>query len=536
MISTQSPMEMHSGIAMALGLQYSQVSVRVPSVGGAFGGKTGISVFVAAAAALAARATRLPVRVALSREQDSAMFGKRHPYYGQWQIAIDPGRADPDRRGIIRGLVNRMWGDGGAFYDCSFVVSDCMMTRADNAYRIGNWQAQIDVCRTNTAPSTAFRAFGDIQSKLMFETAIEDAAFTIGMRPEEVREKNLYERGDVTPFGQSQPYCYMREVWAYLKQVSEYETQLRKVREFNAANRWRKRGIAMIPVKYASGYNLAMLEQSAAMAAVYQSDGSVVVHQGGVEMGQGLLTQAQQVAAYVLNLPLDMIDVRDPTTAVIPNPSSTGASTGTTYAAEGTRRVCERLRARLTEFGYSLLKERGDAWCRQQGVDFWNYGLAGWNTEVKTTGSATAKLIWQNLVSHAYQARVSLVASITEALPGGEAPATGLTFKPADQQPHIPGYTSAPGTSEEVDQFLGFTYSAACSVVEVDILTGESKVIRSDVAYDMGWSMNPALDVGQVEGAFVQGIGYVTSEQLVVQPDGPDAGRLNTPNTWEYKL
>ena len=536
-VSTQSPMEMHAAIAMALGLQYSQVTVRVPSVGGAFGGKTGISLFVAAAAALAARQTRLPVRVALSREQDSAMFGKRHPYYGQYQIALDTGEADPARRGIIRGLVNRMWGDGGAFYDCSFIVSDCIMTRADNAYRVDNWQAQIDVCRTNTAPSTAMRSFGDVQSKVMFESAIDAAAFSIGMRAEEVRELNLYQRGDVTPFGQSLPYCYMREVWAWLKKKSGYEERLREVQAFNAANRWRKRGVSMIPVKYASGYNLTMLEQSAAVAAVYQADGSVVIHQGGTESGQGLLTQAQQVAAYVLNLPLDMIDVRDPSTAVIPNPTSTGASTGTTYAAEGAKRVCEKLRSRLMDFGYRLLKEQGDEWCRKQGVDFWNYGLEGWRHELKpSTAGATGKLVWQNLVSHAYQQRVSLVCAITEALPGGELPATGLEFKPRELQPTIPGYQSGGGTGEEVDQFMGFTYSAACSVVEVDILTGESKILRSDVAYDVGCSMNPALDVGQVEGAFVQGIGYVTSEKLEVEPSGPDAGRLNTLNTWEYKL
>lgn len=536
-ISTQSPMEMHQSIAMALGLQYSQITVRVPSVGGAFGGKTGISGFVAAATAVAARQVKLPVRVAMTREQDSEMFGKRHPYYAQWQIAVDAGRADPSRKGIIRGLVNRMWGDGGAFYDCSFIVSDCIMTRADNAYRIPNWQAQMDVCRTNTSPSTAFRAFGDIQSKIMFESAMEDAAFTIGMRPEAVRELNLYQQGDVTPFGQGQPYCYMKEVWSHLKETCGYEDQLRGVQEFNAANRWRKRGLAMIPVKYASGYNLAMLEQSAAFAAVYHADGSVVIQQGGVEMGQGLLTQAQQVAAYVLNVPLDLVDVRDPTTAVIPNPSSTGASTGTTYAAEATKRVCEKLRARLTEFGYELLKENGDDWCRQRGLDFWNQGIAGWNTVPKNAPMAIpGNLIWQNLVGQAYSSRISLICAITEALPGGEQPAVGITFKPADQQPHIPGYTSKGDGSEEVDQFMGFTYSAACSVVEVDILTGESKVIRSDVMYDIGWSLNPALDIGQVEGAFVQGIGYVMSEKLETQPTGDEAGRLNTPNTWEYKL
>jgi xanthine dehydrogenase/oxidase len=478
---------------------------------------------VAAAAALAAKQTQLPVRVALTREQDSAMFGKRHPYYAQWQIAIDPGQANPARKGIIRGLVNRMWGDGGAFYDCSFVVSDCIMTRADSAYRIDNWQAQIDVCRTNTAPSTAMRSFGDIQSKIMFESAVEDAALSIGMRPEEVRGLNLYQRGDVTPFGQSQPYCYMRDVWAYLKEKCGYERQLAEVQAFNEANRWRKRGLAMMPVKYASGYNLTMLEQSAAVASIYKGDGSVVINQSGVESGQGLLTQVQQVAAYVLNLPLDMVDVRDPTTAVIPNPSSTGASSGTTYAAEATKRVCEKVRSRLTEFGYQLLKDNGDEWCRQQGVDFWNYGVAGWSTVLPPgTPGATGKLVWQNLVSHAYDQRISLVAAITEAMPGGELPATGITFKPAGQQPIIPGYVSKGTGSEEVDQFMGFTYSAACSVVEVDILTG--------------WSLNPALDVGQVEGAFVQGIGYLMSEKLEVEPSGPDAGRLNTLNTWEYKL
>jgi xanthine dehydrogenase/oxidase len=530
-LSTQSPMEMHQTIAMTLGVQYKQISVRVPSVGGAFGGKTTMSTFVTGAAAVAAWKTGLPVRVAVSRDRDSALFGKRHPYYGQWQIAIDNGQANPARKGIIRGLVNRMWGDGGAFYDCSFIVSDCIMTRADNAYRIDNWQAQIDVCRTNTAPGTAFRAFGDIQSKIMFESAIEDAAFSIGMRPEEVRELNLYQQGDVTPFGQSQPYCYMKEVWSYLKEHCGYQERLAGVRAYNQANRWRKQGLAMIPVKYASGYNLAMLEQCAAVASVYSSDGTVVIHQGGTEMGQGLLTQAQQVAAYVLNLPLDHIEVRNPTTAVIPNPSSTGASTGTTYSAEGARRVCEQLRQRLTEFGYGLLKEQGEDWCKQQGVDFWNYGAKGWGTRLPS-----GKLIWQNLVALAYQNRISLVAAITEALPGGEAPATGLTFKPADLQPHIPGYTSAGGSGETVNQFLGFTYSAACSVVEVDILTGETKVLRSDLVYDIGWSLNQALDVGQVEGAFVQGIGYLTSEQLVVEPSGPDAGRLNTVNTWEYKL
>ncbi|WP_263452243.1 molybdopterin cofactor-binding domain-containing protein [Hyalangium gracile] len=534
--SSQSPQEMHQTTAMALGTNYNNVEVQVPPVGGGFGGKTEQTRFVVGAAAIAAHATKRPVRLVLSRDQDTAMIGKRHAYFGQYQIAIDRGEADPRDRGIIRGLLYKMWGDGGAFYDCSYIVSNCIQARSDNAYRIANFESQIDVCRTNTAPSTAFRAFGDVQGKLMLENAVDDAAFSIGMLPEDVREKNLYERGDVTPFGQALTYCYMREVWDYLKDKCDYATKRQQVDEFNATNRWRKRGLAMMPVKYGSGYNLVMLEQAAAVVSVFQADGSIVIHQGGVEMGQGLLTQVRQIAAYVLNVPMDIIRVEAPRTLVTPNPSSTGASTGTAYNGEAVKRTCQDLASRLMAFGYELLKEKGNEWCQSQGIDFWNHGQAGWNTQVQLFPNTPPKLIWQNLVALAYQYRVSLVATFTAPIRGGETPVPVLTYKPLEEQPEIPGYVSDPkGQPGGFDSFVGFTYSAACSVVEVDILTGESKVISSDIVYDMGRSLNPAIDVGQVEGAFVQGIGYVLSEKLEFEPEGPEAGRLNSVNTWRYK-
>jgi len=534
--STQSPMEMHTTTAMALGVEYNRIEVDVPLVGGGFGGKTEQTRFVVGPTTVAAYSTKQPVRVAVPREHDTALIGKRHGYYGQYQIAIDRGDVRPEDKGIVRGWQTKMWGDGGFFYDCSFIVANCIQLRADAAYRVANFENQLDVCRTNTAPNTAFRAFGDVQAKTILENAIDDAAFAIGMTAEEVREKNLYDRGDVTPFGQALSFCYMKKVWSFLKEKSKYAQKLAEVEAYNARNKWRKRGIAMLPVKYGSGYNLVMLEQSMAFVNVYQADGSVVIQQGGVEIGQGLATQATQVAAYILNVPMELIRVENPRTNVITNPTSTGASTGTTYANEAVKRVCQQLRTRLMEFCYDMLKENGEAWCVDHGIDFWNHGAAGWSAQVQKT-PIRASLIWQNVVNLAYQNRVSLMATLTSPIHGGETPIPAMTFKPADQQPQIPGITNSTGAvGGVVDSFTGFTFSGACAVAEVDVLTGEYKILSADIVYDMGHSVNPAIDIGQVEGAFIQGLGFLTSEKLVFEPDGEAKGRLNTLNTWTYKI
>lgn len=454
--STQSPMEMHQTTAMALGVHYNQVEIQVNSVGGGFGGKTEQTRFVTGPAAVAAQAMKRPVRLAMPRDEDTLMIGKRHAYYGQYQIAVDRGEARPQDKGIIRGLQAKLWGDGGAFYDCSFIVSNCIQLRTDNAYLIRNFESQIDVCRTNTAPSTAFRSFGDVQGKNIVENAIDDAAFAVGMLPEEVREKNLYQRGDVTPFGQALTYCYMRQVWAYLKQVANYEAKRASVDEYNRKNKWRKQGLAMIPVKYGSGYNLTMLEQAAATVSINQGDGTIVIHQGGVEIGQGLITQVQQVASYVLNVPMELIFVDGPRTSITPNPTSTGASTGTPYNCEAVKQTCQELRSRLIAFGYQMLEENGAEWCTQNGIDFWNYGETGWATSRSFRGSDS--LIWQTLVQLAYSKRVSLIANFTSKIRGGEVQIPAMTFKPQDQQPNIPGIerdkTAVLGGG--VDSFVGF--------------------------------------------------------------------------------
>ncbi|GAB3434596.1 molybdopterin cofactor-binding domain-containing protein [Actinophytocola sediminis] len=513
--SARSPMEAHQTAAMALGIEHHRIEVDLHPAGGT----TEQTRFVVGPAVVAANALHRPVRLAMPHDADTGMTGRRHAIHGAYQVAIDPTTK------LLHGIDTRMLADGGAFYDCSFIVANSLQLRTDNAYRVANFRSRIDVCRTNKAPSTAFRAFGDIQGKLIIENAIDDAAYAAGLDPAEVRERNLYQRGDVTAFGQALTDCHLREVWTYLRETCQYDRRVAEVAEFNRRNRWRKRGIALLPVKYGSGYNLLQLEQAVAYLAVYASDGSVVIHQGGVELARGLDTRV--VAATVLNVPVDLVRVEGRDTAVTPTP------TGTYYSAEAVKQAGEQLRGRLTEFGYRMLAEKGQDWCCANQIDFWNYGKQGWATPRTNPITGTSRLIWQNLVQVAYQQRVDLVVSFTANLRGERHPVPALTFKPMDQQRDIPGIEvdreATPGGA--VDSFPDFTYAAACSTVEVDILTGEVTVLRADIANDIGWSPHPAVDIAAVERAFVQGIGYVLTEDLVFQPaGGPDPA-----DAWRYQ-
>lgn len=536
--SSQDPSAIHSAVASVLGIKLHAVEVDIPPIGGGFGGKIEPARFVAAATAVAAYALKCPVRIAVSREADSRMVGMRHPCLGAIQLAVDLGADEPANKGRIRGLHGRFWTDGGAFYDCSFVVSDCMQLRADNAYQIDHYRTEIDVCRTHTAPNTAFRAFGFIQANAIMESAIDDAAWAIGMPPHELREKNLYDRGDVTPAGQALSGCYLREVWRYLREdVADFDARWENAERFNQTNRWRKRGLSILPLKYGASYNLAFLQQASALVGVYSGDGTVVIHQGGVEMGQGLWTMVEQVAAFVLNIPMDMIRVEAPKTAVLPDPICTGASTGTTYNGLAVRQACEQLRTRLVEFAHRLRDEFGNAWCQEKGIDFWNHPETGWNTHVSSP-FGPPRLIWQNLVQLAHFHRVNLVVQWKTVVEGGTTPVPVLHFKPAHLQPALPDVPRADPNADpsgSLDEFIDFTYSAACAEVEVDVLTGEHRIMRADILYDVGCSLNPALDIGQVEGAFVQGVGYLMHERVERSAVEPRRGRLLTTNTARYK-
>lgn len=520
--SSQSPDSVQTAVMQTLGLPAAKVEVAIRRVGGGYGGKTTRSPFIAAPTAVAAWASGRPVKLALVREVDTATIGKRHPLRTQLALAIGTGKEDPANKGLLVGLDTAYVFDGGATYDCSFVVMDCLQLRSDSAYRVGNYRSSGEVAKTNKASNTAYRAFGLIQSMLAVEDAIERASHQIGMLAEDVRSRNLYELGDLTPYGEKLNYCYLRDVWDYARKVSDFDRRLEEVRAYNRQNRWRKRGICLMPLKYGSGYNLTSLEQTGALIEIFDQDASILVRQGSVEMGQGTLTKIAQIAALELNVPLGLIEMAEMNSSVIPNPTSTGASTGTAYGGGAVKLAAMALRHRLETYVRGLEKLHGEAWCQQNGVDFWNY-REGWRAEVEVNGNKT--LMWKNLIGMAYNDRINLSAEARFRQKGGRAIDTGLSFHEVDG---VSAY-------EVVQHFVGYTFNAACSEVEIDTLTGETFIRRCDVIYDMGKSLNPAIDVGQVEGAFMQGVGYVLTEKTIFQPDGENRGQLNTLNTWTYK-
>ncbi len=503
--STQSANSVQSDILETLMLQANQVSVDVKRVGGAYGGKTTRSPFVAVPTALAAMKLRRPVRVAMPRDVDTWMVGDRHAFRGDYNFAI---ACEGDQKGKILGSSTLFYSNGGNTIDCSFDVMDCAQLGADNAYSVPYFYTKGEVCMTNIHSNGAMRSYGGIQAMLIQEDGLEAAAHKIGMLPETVREMNLYKKGDRTPFGQILDYCYIREVWERLKESAGFEQRLEEVRRFNTQNRWRKRGISMIPLKYGLGYNLGYLMQGIALVNVYSSDGTVLVQTGGVEMGQGILTKVAQITAKALNVPLSLIRMGSMQTGITPDANGTGATSGTDLCGGAAQQAASALSKNLKEMCNQLKLSKGEAWCTQQGIDYWNHPH-GWNTKVTTSVSPNPQLMWNNIVNMAFDNRVDLSSQ---------------------------ALYSTPGMVDATDQqFYGFTYSAACSEVEIDVLTGETTVLRADICYDMGKSINPAIDIGQIEGAFVMGIGYVMTEDVIFQPDGPSKGTNNTSNTWTYK-
>ena len=531
----QCPKTVQGAIASTLNLSQNQIGVQVPQVGGAYGGKTEQSRLVSAMAALGAYTTDKPVHLLLERETDSALIGKRHPYHGEFKLAVDNGTKHSKNKGKLLGLYAEMIGDGGAYYDCSFVVSDCMQLRIDSAYYIPNYQTKIDVCRTNTSPNTAYRSFGDSQATLMLENAIEDAAVALNMEATELRAMNLYQRGQTTPGGQILKYCYQKEVWDYCRTKSSYDERKAAVDKYNAANKWRKRGICLMPLKYGSGFNLAMLEQTTALVSIYEADGTVLIRQGGVDMGQGMITKLAQIAAYSLNVPIELIRVDTADTQVIPNPSTTGASTGTQFSGRAIMQACQVLKDRLA----SYCRGKGDDWAQSLGMRSADRAVEDWQGYY-TDKNGENKAAWPEIVKSAFADRVNLQAQEKAVAPGGTGLVPNIAFKSKSEQPLGTGIPidERGKFSETIQEYVGFTYNAACAEVEVDILTGETKILRVDIVYDMGKSMNPAIDIGQIEGAFIQGVGYILTENVTYQPDNAGsipAGTLVTKNTWRYK-
>jgi xanthine dehydrogenase/oxidase len=479
--STQQSAQVQSSIASALGIPSSSVQVYVRPLGGGFGGKQFRPGIIAPTAAVASWVLNRPVRLALDRNTDMAVIGKRHPFKGWYNVAFD-------KKGMLHGMKFRLVSDGGCTYDCSFPVMDLAQQNVDNSYYVPTFETSGDVARTNNASNTAFRSFGIVQATLVVEEAIERVAHELGITPEEVRYKNLYKTSTKrsfqrTPFEQALKPCYIREIWDKLWQSSDFEKRAKEAADFNSKNRWRKRGLSMIPLKYGIGYQPRTLDQGGALVVAYASDGSVLLQHGGVDSGQGINTKMLQIAAETLGIPMEWIRLAESSTESLPNATATAASSGSDLFGGAVQLACQKLRKRLEKY------------CVENKVKGWKQ-----NWQMK----------WKEIVAGAYDARVD------------------LTSEALFRTPHL---SNVGGDHPYGAAFYYFSYSAAASEIELDVLTGETTILRADILFDAGKSLNPCLDVGQLEGGFVQGAGLMTTEQMMIE----ETGRVYSNGTWDYK-
>ena len=486
--STQHPTEMQHAVAHALGLSSNQVSVQVRRMGGGFGGKESQSALFACVAAVAAHRLRRPVKLRPDRDDDILVTGKRHCFDYEYEAGFDD-------EGRILGARVEMATRAGFSADLSAPVAARAVCHFDNAY----WLPAVDItalsCRTNTQSSTAFRGFGGPQGALAIEHAIDGIARALGKDPLDVRKANLYGRGerDLTPYGMRVEDNVLPELIARLEASSDYRARRAATREFNASSPVLRKGIAFTPVKFGISFNVTHLNQAGALVHAY-TDGSVLVNHGGTEMGQGLNTKVAQVVALELGIPLERVSCTATDTTKVANTSATAASTGSDMNGKAAQDAARRIRERLAAFVAA-----------REGVPPAEVSFAG--GQVWAMGRPTP---FAEVCEAAWKARIQLWSDGFYATPKLHWDPQTMSGRP----------------------FLYFAYGAAVSEVLVDTLTGEWKLLRADLLQDVGNSINPAIDIGQVEGAFVQGMGWLTMEELWW--DGQ--GRLATHAPSTYKI
>ena len=493
--STQHPSETQEVIARVLGRPKSAVTVQCLRMGGGFGGKEMQPHGLAAIAALGAVVTGRPVRLRLPRPLDITMTGKRHPYHASWRVGFDED-------GHLLALDTTLTADGGWSLDLSAPILSRAMCHVDNAYWIPNIQVHGRIAKTHKTSQTAFRGFGGPQGMLVTEDILGRVAPILGLTPEELRHRNLYRPGHTTPYGQAVRHAERLDLlWTQLHERADLALRQAEVARFNGLHEDRKRGLAVTPVKFGISFNFTTFNQAGALVLVY-TDGSVLINHGGTEMGQGLHTKMLQVAATDLGVPLEVVRLAPTRTDKVPNTSATAASSGADLNGGAVKHACEQIRARLAAVASERLGVAPDA-VRFEG------GLA------RGIGSAAEPIPFAEVVKAAYRQRVALWAS---------------------------GYYRTEGLHWDVSSMQGepfkyFAYGVAAAEVELDGYTGAHRLLRVDIVHDAGDSLSPLVDLGQVEGGFAQGVGWLTLEDLRWDTtEGPDRGRLTTPTASTYKL
>ncbi|RVU07747.1 xanthine dehydrogenase molybdopterin binding subunit [Novosphingobium umbonatum] len=485
--STQHPSEVQHLVAHLLGKPSADVTVEARRLGGGFGGKETQATAPAAACAMVAQLTGQPARLRYDRDDDMVLTGKRHDFAITYDVGFDG-------EGRLQGLKLDLASRCGISADLSASINDRAMFHADNAYFLPAVEIISHRCRTNTVSNTAFRGFGGPQGMIAIERIMDDVAAAVGRDPLAVRRANLYgpER-DITPYGMQVADNVAPQLLAELAASCDYEGRRADVAAFNAQHKVLKKGIAITPVKFGISFTATHLNQAGALVLVY-ADGSIQLNHGGIEMGQGLYTKVAQVVADVFAVPLSRIRITPTRTDKVPNTSATAASSGSDLNGMAAYHAAMEIRERLANF-----------MAAQNGV---TAADVRFTPEGVVAGDST--LPFAALARMAYMARVQLWASGFYATPDIHYDRAAHQGRP----------------------FYYFAYGAACSEVVVDRLTGEHKVLRTDILHDAGRSLNPAIDLGQVEGGFVQGVGWLTTEELVFHPDG----RLLTHAPSTYKI
>jgi xanthine dehydrogenase large subunit len=468
--STQHPSEVQSVVAHVLGIPASTITVQCRRMGGGFGGKESQPALIAAAAAVLARKTLRPVKLRLDRDADMLMTGKRHDFLADYEVGFD-------EHGRILALTVMLASRCGYSADLSGAVNDRALCHVDNAYFLEHVEIVSHRCKTHTVSNTAFRGFGGPQGMMVIEHVLDDIARALNVDPLDVRRANFYgvEERNVTHYGQPVEDNVVHAIVDQLESSSAYRARRKAVAEWNAQNPVIKRGIALTPVKFGISFTATVFNQAGALVHVYQ-DGTVLLNHGGTEMGQGVYVKVAQVVAAELGVPMSAIRLSATDTSKVPNTSATAASSGSDLNGKAAQAAAHTIRQRLVDFV-----------CEKYGVGAEDVRFVDGRVHF-----GAQSLAFGELTQLAYRARISLSSTGFYRTPKIHWDKATMSGRP----------------------FFYFAYGAAVSEVAVDTLTGESQLLQVDIVHDVGASLNPAIDRGQIEGGFLQGAGWLTSEEL----------------------
>ena len=487
--STQHPSETQQIIAKMLKQKSNTITVETRRIGGGFGGKETQSFIFAAICTLLAKKTKRPVKLRMDRDDDIIITGKRHDFYSEYEVGFD-------ELGIIKGLKLKLASRCGISPDLSGAINDRALLHIDNAYYLENVLVENYLCKTNTSSSTAFRGFGGNQGMMAIENIIDEIASSIKKDPAEIRRRNFYQKKkkNITHYNMKIEDNIIQEIFDKLIKSSNYKSRQASIKKFNEENKYIKKGIAITPVKFGISFTTWHLNQAGALVHIYCNDGSVHINTGAVEIVQGTYTKIAQLAAKELGLPFSKVKVSSTRTDKVPNTSASAASSTTDLNGAATINAISKIKQNLATFVKRKYKIKN--------------GNAVYENGMIKFKEKTFK--FNKLIKEAYLNRISLSSSGFYATPKIYFDKKKFTGRP----------------------FLYFCYGAAVSEVIIDVLTGENKILRADILHDAGKAINPAIELGQIEGGFVQGAGWLTMEEVSWKLNG----QLTTHSPSTYKI